>query len=322
MVTGSHNSSHPTDVDVIIPVYNGQQYILAALRSVEQQTVKPKRIILIDDGSTDQTAEIIQQYRGTVSLEYIKKVNGGLSSARNAGIQLATSQYVAFLDADDEWYPSKLAEQLAVFEQTSWPHLGVVYCQYSIIDANGQATKDYYIFPIDPQVRGRVFEKILPTNKIASSGSGVLMKRECFSTVGLFDEQLQALEDWDFWLRLAEQYEFDYVDKALVKIRRHGANMQRDGVMMFTNRVKFYDKWIMKLSATHEIPKDWVKNIISQTLTRLPRRDFMHLVNRHFSQASLQYLRQVIRRSLKMYLVLRLLITPVTFVRNIFTHQA
>ena len=103
-------------IDVVIPVYNGQDFIIQAIKSIENQTYQPNKILIVDDGSTDDTAKLILSHQSSIPIQCIQKENGGLSSARNKGILSSTSQYIAFLDADDVWYPNKLQEQIKIFE--------------------------------------------------------------------------------------------------------------------------------------------------------------------------------------------------------------
>ncbi len=307
----------PVSIEVIIPVWNGQEYILKAIQSIEQQTLLPNRIIIVDDGSTDRTVEVVREYRGSIPIELLKKPHTGLSDTRNQGIRRASADYLAFLDADDEWYPQKLELQYKKFQTSELKNLGVVYCQYDLIDARGNPTTAFYIFHIDPQVRGRVFDKILAENKIASSASGVLMKRACLEVAGLFDPQLQAAEDWDLWLRVAQTFDFDYIQTPpLVKIRRHAQNMQNDQLRMFTNRVIFYNKWMSRLPEEVAVPDVWVRMIISKILRRLPQRDFMHVYQERFSPTAKRELRDAVRRRGKWFFFSRVLAAPAMWLRR------
>lgn len=315
--TERHQPSDPRTVDVIIPVYNGQDFILEAIQSVEQQTHVPQAIIVVDDGSTDRTGEIVQGHVGRVPITYIKKPNGGLSSARNAGIRAISSQYVGFLDADDAWESSKLAKQLDVFARAPRPNLGVVYCGYTLIDAAGNPARGFFHVAIDKNIRGWVFEHILPVNKVVSSASGALVTRECFTQAGGFDEHLAAAEDWDMWLRIAQTHEFDFVDEPLVKIRRHGSNMQNDAPRMFKNRMVFYDKWLTSLPAITPIPPIWAKVIIAQVLGRFPRRDFWIILKQVLSAPAKRRLRQVVMSQVKLYMVARILLLPFSILKHV-----
>jgi len=121
----------PAAIDVIIPVYNGAAYVGQAIESALNQTYAATTIYVIDDGSTDATAETVKPYRRHHRLHYVYKANGGLSSARNHGIRVSHNPYLAFLDADDIWAKDKLAQQMALFDTTRDRKLGVVYCDYA-----------------------------------------------------------------------------------------------------------------------------------------------------------------------------------------------
>jgi glycosyltransferase involved in cell wall biosynthesis len=301
------------DVDVVIPVYNGEGFIREAIESVQQQTVVPNKIIVVDDGSTDDTAGVIAVSRGVVPVQYVLKENGGLSSARNRGLQEVNSEYVAFLDADDVWIRNKLEQQLKVFEETKLPRLGLVYCGYEIIDFASKLIPGYRSVPIDQNMRGDIFDKLLPANKITGSGSGVLVKSSCFSKVGKFDERLSACEDWDMWLRIAAQYQFDYVDEVLVKIRRHGQNMQANKLHMLRNEVLLYNLWVDRLPSNKNVPAHWAKMLFILCVERLPRLDFFRIVRHSLTPKARRRLSSVAFRELKLYVLMRVLLLPLIF---------
>lgn len=262
-------SDGQSTIDVVIPVYNGERYIVQALSSVVTQTYRPERIIVVDDGSTDGTENLVRSFKSDIRIDYIRKPNSGLSSARNAGIRCSSSSYVAFLDADDEWFPEKLEEQLKVFRDSTMRNLSVVYCGYCIIDDNGNLSDNYFVLNIDPSIRGNVFGSLLSANRISGSGSAVLVKRECFARAGLFDERLGAFEDWDMWLRLAECFDYDFVTMNLVKIRRHQCNLQNNRLFMFENQLKFYDKWLAVLPENSVCFAGWRRLCISQLVVNV-----------------------------------------------------
>jgi glycosyltransferase involved in cell wall biosynthesis len=248
-------------IDVIIPTYNCSNYILNAIKSIEEQTYIPEKIIVVDDGSSDNTIDIVANYKSSIIVEYYKKENGGPNSARNLALKYAKSDFVAFLDADDEWEINKLEEQINVFTQSKYNNLGVVYCNYSMIDEKGNYTDKYLIYRIDTNWKGMIYDKLLLKNYIISSASGVLIKRECFEKTGLFDETLRIGEDWDMWLRISEFYSYDFSEKELVKIRRHSNNAQNNQNYYFSNLLIFYNKWINILQKSY--PKEWKNHILS-----------------------------------------------------------
>lgn len=272
------NNTRKNTIDVIIPVYNGSKFIVDAISSVLNQTLSPTKIIVVDDGSTDNTKEILSRYaeNSKEQIKIITKQNGGLSSARNAGIQASTADFVAFLDADDTWEVSKLEEQLQVFIKIGYKNLGLVYCDYDLIDTNGNKDTRSYKVPLNKNLQGAVFKKLLKSNKILSSGSGVLIKRDVFSKVGVFDENLKFGEDWDMWLRISQIYEVEYSDKVLVHIRRHIDSMTSSKRNVFMGELAFYKKWIPIIKGNgYQIPLRWRIKILYRLTQQLPNTDLI-----------------------------------------------
>ena len=205
---------NPT-VSVIIPTYNRANLVAKAIKSVLSQTYQDFEIIVIDDGSTDNTEEIIRGFKDK-RVKYIKKYkeNKGSSVARNIGIKVARGKYIALLDSDDEWLPEKLDKQIKVIKN-EFPEVGVV-CSWSYnIDKKGNYISKRYL----PKKDGYIYEDLLSTNPI--SVPTVLIKKECFNRVGLFDDLLNAQEDWDMWIRIAKYYRFALIKVPLVKYRLH-----------------------------------------------------------------------------------------------------
>ena len=272
-------------VDVIIPAFNAQDFILQAIQSVKSQTY-PARAIVVDDGSTDLTGHLVRQtYGNDPSVFYIRKENGGLSSARNRGLKEATADFIAFLDADDVWLPTKLSEQTDTFRRSTDPKLGIVYCNFEPIDREGQRIPTAAPLHLDSFVRGDVFNQLLLGNYVAGSGSAVLVKKECFQLAGTFDEALPSCEDWDMWLRFARHFHFDYVNERLVQIRRHDAGMNRDTHRMFTGHLLFFNKWVKDLAQSPSALDSWRKHyaipMMAAVVRDLPRTDLYRLlVNR------------------------------------------
>lgn len=306
---------NPYSIDVVIPVYNGERYIIDAIASVDRQTYRPERIIVVDDGSTDNTEGLVSAYRGSTPIDYIKKPNGGLSSARNAGIQRCTADLVALLDADDEWIEDKLEKQVEVFLRSEFDNLAIVYCKYLIIDENGELSTEHHVTELDPTLRGQIFEKLLGGNLVTSSASGVLVRRDCFNQAGLFDETLKAAEDWDMWLRIAQSYEFDYVGQILVKIRRHSQNMQKDYTHMFRNELLFFQKWAARIPKELVQSQGWAGAIVDPIFRRLPEIELLGIARNLLNKRTKKILFHQSLGSIQLYLILRLV---KTMIWNIF----
>ena len=204
------NPDLPT-VSVIIPTFNRDWCLRDAIDSVLAQTFIDFELIVVDDGSTDRTLEILSEYGDR--LRRIHQINRGVSAARNCGIGVSTGRLIAFLDSDDLWLPEKLAVQTAFFELNR----SALICQ----------TEELWIrngMRVNPRKRhrkpsGLIFEPSLTLCLV--SPSAVMVRRELFNEVGLFDEVLPACEDYDLWLRVSCRIPIHLIDKELT-IKRGG----------------------------------------------------------------------------------------------------
>lgn len=205
-------------VSVVIPAYNAAWCVRRAVDSVLAQTFTDSELIVVDDGSTDDTAHVLAEYGSRVRI--VSKPNGGLSSARNAGIAAARGRYVAFLDADDAWLPEKLARQVALMDGND----NLVFCSTAarIESPEGAQLGDWPC----AQSPLPVLEAIFATNAhVAGSGSAVLARKDAFARVGGFDEQLRSLEDIDMWMRLAALGGYACVPEPLTIIVKRAGSM-------------------------------------------------------------------------------------------------
>lgn len=235
-------------VDVVIPAYNAAKFIEHALESVAAQGSCIASIIVVDDGSTDDTVAVVEAFSAchrNLLIRCISQTNLGPAAARNYGLSFAKSEFVALLDADDVWLPTKILRQLALFDLPSLPDLGVVYCGYDLLTADGKPVENLG-FKLDPNVRGRVTSRLIYANLIAGSASAVLIRRSLLDKVGLFDVDLVCAEDWDLWLRLSEESSFDYVGDNLVRLRQHSYNSQKNERRMLGGEMLFLNKLFLK----------------------------------------------------------------------------
>jgi glycosyltransferase involved in cell wall biosynthesis len=205
-------------VSVVVATYNYGRFLAGALDSVLGQTFADYEIIVVDDGSDDQTAEVIAPYLQHPSLRYIRTEHVGQPKAKNTGIRAARGEYVAFLDADDLWLPTKLEKQLTLFKQTD-SSLAVVYCRRRWMDEEGREFDRPDRSPQRVDVLGSLFHR--PFICFSSS----IVRRTVFDDVGMFDESIPMAIDYDLWLRIALNYRFDYVDERLVRYRTGHANL-------------------------------------------------------------------------------------------------
>ena len=211
-------------VDVIIPAYNASRFIYETIQSVLNQTLLPHKIIVVDDGSTDETVEIVKSFESNL-IELISVKNGGVSRARNIGINASLeADYIAFLDSDDIWAPTKLEAQLRQLGRN--PAAGVCYSGVQLIDEMGSEIENTQG---EPYVRGQVFKDIIYyDHPIYGSASSVIVSKNVLLQTNLFDETMQFSEDIDLWARLALLTEFDYASSPHVKIRIHSSSATRN----------------------------------------------------------------------------------------------
>ncbi len=203
-------------ISVIIPAYNAEGTIVETIQSVRQQTFQDFEIIVINDGSTDRTVELVQTIKDR-RLKVFSYENGGLSVARNRGIVRATNEFIAFLDADDLWTADKLELQLVALQQN--PEAGVAYSWTCFMDVDEQGKAVSFLPSPQYSFAGNVYKNLLVSDFV-HSGSNTLIRRKAIDTAGEFDPALKSCEDWDYWLRLATKWHFVVVPKHQILYRR------------------------------------------------------------------------------------------------------
>lgn len=243
---------HKPLVSIVIPTYNHEQYLARAIKSVLKQTHKNAEIIICDDGSSDNTKEVIKKFKHHKKIRYYYQSNQGLASTRNLGIKKAKGEFIAFLDSDDYWLPKKIEKQLKIFTKNK--QIGLVYCFHYWVSEAGKITgkkkKNY---------RGDIWQDLLQGNLIVGSGSAAVVKKECFDKIGLFDESLKSCEDWDMWLRIARVYQIDLTPELLVKITQHPHKIKQQKWSLARGRFKVIKK---NLSYLPEFNKKGIANFL------------------------------------------------------------
>ena len=206
-------------ISIIIPSYNRANLLIRSINSALNQTYKNFELIVVDDGSTDNTKKLLEPYINAKKIKYFYQKNRGPSSAKNMGMKSAKGDYLAFLDSDDEWLPKKLEKQLELFERSTNPNLGFVGCNSLIINEKNNK-KQIYKTPR----KKNAFYALLVNNFIWSCSS-IMIKGSIIDQIGFFDENLSIGEDWDMWIRITQKYDFDFVDEPLFKYYVHNANI-------------------------------------------------------------------------------------------------
>jgi glycosyltransferase involved in cell wall biosynthesis len=226
-------------VGVIIPAFNAASTLSIALESVASQTFDDWQVLLVDDGSTDDTAQVIAPFldRFGPKIKFIRQENRGLPAARNTAIRASTTEFLALLDADDVWLPCRLAESVKVLRER--PQAGLAYGGIVAIDQNGRPTgtfdgnrkhADGYIAP---QIYMRRVDLPCPT---------LTFRRTCIEEVGLFDENMRATEDRDLCLRVALRYEVAFVPAVIAHYRVSANSMTTDPQRMYRAQMHFIEK--------------------------------------------------------------------------------
>lgn len=265
-------------VSVIIPTYNRQRRVLDAINSALSQTYQNLEVIVVDDGSSDKTQENVLAYKDRV--RYFYKANGGCSSARNMGIQQARGNFIAFLDSDDVWSPQKIEKQMINIQGNN--DCGIVISEIEAI--NDDSEHLYYsdmrkYIPYD----GYIFAHLLARPPITCSY--MLVRKEAFDTVGLFDESLSTGEDFDMLLRICSVFKASVIDEPLLKYR---ISKDRISGLLFTrNRLKVLDKIN---SYAPELARGYRRNILkSKSDIHLSYADDL-LFNRYLTESRSQIL--------------------------------
>lgn len=231
-------------ITAIIPTYNRANYICEAIDSVLAQSHPLDEIIVIDDGSTDNTRELLDSYGNRI--EYFSQCNRGPGAARNYGMRVAKGDFLAFLDSDDVWVPDKTRIQLQMFN--NFPDLDIVFGDM----ANFSQDRDNNV----PEIKNRqihdycaahsshiehildclVIDNIIPTPT-------VIIRKSCISKIGFFDDRFTIAEDFDYWLRAARCCRFGFTNAVLIKRRRHGNNLVNNWPNRMISRIEVLERF-------------------------------------------------------------------------------
>jgi len=245
-------------VSVIIPTFNRRDYLPIALNSVLAQTYRDYEIIVIDDGSSDDTREILTPY--AKSIRYFYQENRGIAGARNRGIGESRGPYIALLDSDDYWLPRKLEHQIAHLKEN--PQWGMVATRCSSISADGRFRKQNR-----PGKSGWILTDLFRSNFIRTSSA--MITRECLDRVGCFDESLPECEEYDLWLRIARHYPVAFINEPLTVYTDNPHGVSTDSLAGRLVRLKVLEK-------------EYLKECIPQALYRKRLARNYHYVGRHY----------------------------------------
>jgi len=238
--------TRPT-VTVIIPTYNREAYLRASIASVLGQTFSDLELLVVDDGSTDDTPGLVRSIDDR-RVRYLPQEHRGVSAALNAGMRSAAGRYVARLDSDDTWLPHALATLVSVLD--SQPNVGVVYGKGQAMDRDGAPLPHTQGLPPrfpDDSLRSLAYDD-------CTCNVALLARRECLERAGGYDETLTANEDWDMWLRVARHDSFAFVDEVLALIRWHDGNLTGPASPLFAAVLDTRTAPLDKLFAAPDLP--------------------------------------------------------------------
>ena len=230
-------------MSIILPVYNGSRFLASALETVRAQTFAGWELIVVDDGSVDDTAAQLDQMPPDDRWHIIHQANLGLAAARNRGLAAAVGEYAAFLDVDDEWHPSYLAQMCAALDGA--PEAVAACAGWQYVDEGGGRLPQ--TMRLSPELLAQLAEELPWRNAILPSA--LVARRSVVREVGGFDEQLRACEDWDLWLRLLAVGPFVAVPQVLMGYRVHSSSMTENVAGIERERLKVNAKHLGSLDA-------------------------------------------------------------------------
>ncbi|HLP36100.1 glycosyltransferase [Lacibacter sp.] len=230
-------------VSIVIPVYNGVNYLAEAIDSALSQTYSNIEIVVVNDGSTDdgKTREVALSYADKI--RYFEKENGGVATALNYGIEQMKGDYFSWLSHDDLYYPAKVEQQVRFLETCNERDRTIVYSNFNFIDENGNYLRDFEIKHVEPDC----FRTYFVMGDLVH-GCTLLIPKTCFTESGVFNSSLRTTQDYDLWFRFAAKYRFVHIHDILVQSRLHdeqGTRKMNDAVMKEGNNL--FSRFIQSL---------------------------------------------------------------------------
>jgi len=229
-------------VSIITPVYNGQDFLDRCIKSVLAQTYENWELLLIDDGSSDNSVQIIENYLEDNRIKLLRnESNSGIPTTRNKGIENSTGEFIALLDQDDEWLPHKLEKQVSRFLEID-DSFGLIYSNVEVRTDQGILSDQKKEIEPEASIQSNL-ELMLSRNLITSPTA--MVKRKALEEVGLFDESIRwGGDDYDLWIRIAHKFKFDYIDEVLCIRHEHQQNYSADKKRMMLKTIDLGEKYV------------------------------------------------------------------------------
>lgn len=221
-------------VSIVVPIFNTEEFLPYAIRSVLSQSYKNWELLLLNDGSEGNAREVMEHFYDP-RIKYFEHSNKGPAATRNRGMRESLGSYIAFLDSDDVWNYDKLAKQMALFNKD--PRVGVVYSQRETVNRYAEVISGY-----QPKLyKGMVLNRLWVDNFVCMSSA--IIHRRVVETIGYFDENLRMSEDFDYWLRVAYKFPFAYINEPLVKYRKHEGQVSLKTDMRFATCIRIRERF-------------------------------------------------------------------------------
>lgn len=288
-------------VSIIIPTYNREKLLPRAIDSVKEQTYKKWELLLVDDGSTDNTKGLVENYiKKDRRIKYLVNTRKkGPAGARNTGILAAKGDYIAFLDSDDEWMPEKLKIYLNYFEKN--PEIDT-FCSNDVMIKPEEEIERSNVYDPPAMSKEKIFEYVIKKGDFFAQTSSMMVKRKVFNSVGLFDENLMRCEDIDLYLRINEKFKWSYIKKPLSRqcwLPERMANYQEERKMMGNQQLHSYYLMLMLKNLHHKIRLD--KN--QKSLVKIKLKETKKKVSEYFfNQGYFGFRKTNKKKALKYYL--------------------
>ena len=250
-------------VSIIIPAYKQAGYLAKTIESALAQTHADMEVVVIDDGSPDETPQVAARFTARPGFKYVRQANTGLAGARNRGIAESSGEYLCFLDADDLYLPDKVAKQVALLERN--PGLGFAYCDLTTIDEHDRPVADqFHVATLKRGLSGDILPALITGGYFPPHT--VMIRRSVLEQVGAFDPELGGYADYDLWLRVAcAGFKAGFIAEQLVLYRRHSSNMSKDGQHMGETRLAS----LRKMARLHPDKAGRGLDQLQQTVTEL-----------------------------------------------------
>jgi glycosyltransferase involved in cell wall biosynthesis len=282
----SSNESHPA-VSIIIPAYNRARYVAEAMESVFAQTFKDYEVLVVDDGSTDNTQTALEPYMGRI--RYVRQENRGVAAARNRGIREAQGEFIAFLDSDDLWEAAALKTLLDAFQEKD---VAVSASANRLIQKDGNPTGGFE--------KKRSPGPYFTTRSLLERDfclPGHVCRMTCFASCGFFDESLRVGSDLDMWLRLSIRFRLRYIETPLLKRRLHADNLIADLPRKLAYHLRVVEKFAQQ-HPEYAMEHPWVmRKAFSKLHERLARHALLSLDGKASHSGARRHLRYALRQN-------------------------